>query len=310
MKPKLLKYEDFKADLLTGLKAAKKSITISVMAAYADPATEVYFQAILAAIERGVKVKIYLDNYTRTLRSENILDYIKYGIKNAKYLKNFQKIGAEVVWWGRVGLNPFAGRIHQKVYLVDDTAYVGGVNFTFGRPKNDMMVKIVDRRLVDRINNWLNRLKNGQKITNFYYQVDKTTTVIFNPPEISPIYDKLCELAQTAKKIQISSRMCPSGPVMEIFKNKSVRYYYNPIRYMTPPSRLAIWLDRRRYNVKNSYHGDKYIHAKCALIDDRIAIIGSENFNYRGVKWKTTEMGVVSSQKSLVVDVKKFFASL
>jgi phosphatidylserine/phosphatidylglycerophosphate/cardiolipin synthase-like enzyme len=310
MKSELLTYDKFLPELEKAITGAKKRLTISVMVAYADPATEPYFEAIIKALRRGVKVKIYLDRYSRTFRSENVKEYIKYGIKNRDYLNKIADLGGEVTWLGRVGANPFSGRIHQKVYLADDTAYVGGINFTFKVAKNDLMVKIADGKLVDQIENWLEKFKNGQKLSDFTYQVDSKTAVLFDLPGESLIYNKLCDLAKTAKNVKISSRMCPSGPVMDILATKDTKYYFNPLKNTAPTTMLAILLDRRKYGVKNSYTGKKYIHAKCALFDNKTVIVGSENFNYRGVKWNTSEMAVVTSHASAVLGARKFFDSL
>jgi phosphatidylserine/phosphatidylglycerophosphate/cardiolipin synthase-like enzyme len=310
MKPKLLHYDQFLPELMTALQRAKRSITISVMVAYVDAVTEPYFEEILAALRRGVKVKIYLDRYSRTWRSENVIKYIKYGIKNRTYLKKMQDLGAEVVWLGRVGLNPFHGRIHQKVYLIDKTAYIGGINFAFEQPKNDLMVKIVDDKLVRRVGAWLRQLQTGRDISHCRYQVDQQTTVIFDPAGQDLIYSQLCRLAKAAREVKISSRMCPSGPVMDILATKNTKYFFNPMRNMAPTTQLAIWLDRRHYHIKNSYGGRKYLHAKCALFDNQKVIVGSENFNYRGIKWRATEMAIVTSQPSVVTSVERFFHSL
>jgi len=307
---KLIKSADFPHELLGAINSSKKRIVVSVMAAYCDPATEVIFDAILRALKRGVKVEIYLDCYCKSLRSEGIVQQLKYGRKNRDYFRRYVALGAKIVWLGRVGLNPFAGRIHQKIYLVDDIAMLGGINLDFEKPKNDLMMRINSGRLVKWLTGRLGELATKGELTQQRFVVDDETTVLFDSHANSPIYDTFCQLATSAKKVRVSSRMCPSGPAMSILAGKNTKYYFNPIKFMFVTTKLAIWLDLRKYRIKNSYNGDKYLHAKVAMFDDKAVIVGSNNFNYRGVQWRTTEVAVISSDKKLVSSVSQFFASL
>lgn len=310
MKPKLLNFDEFSRELVSAIKNAKQNITISVMVAYADPATATVFDEIKRALKRGVRVKIFLDNYAKAFRTEDIVNRLRYWPKTKQFLSEYSQNGAEVVFGGRVGLNPFAGRIHQKVYLIDDVAYVGGVNLSFDKPSNDLMVKIKDQKLVNWLANWLKTFFADQQNLPTKYKVNDKTTILMDNRLKSPIYEEFTRLAKECSRAQISSRMCPSGPAMKFLAGKRIKYYFNPISNMALPSKIAILWDIFRYKIKNSYQGDKYIHAKCALFDNKIAIISSNNFNYMGVKWRTTEVGLVSTDKSLVNAVKKFFDEL
>ena len=308
--PKLIDFDRFTKDLPSAIDSAKKKIIISVMIAYCDPETEPVFKAILRALKRGVAVSIYLDNYSRSLRTENIIERLKYGRKNTEYFTKFREHGAQVFWLSRVGLNPFAGRIHQKIYIIDDMVWVGGINLTFEREKNDLLVQFKSAEAVDWLTQKLECLVVGKPIDSTEYRLCKNTTLLFDPgTDKSPIYDELCRLVKNAKSVKISSRMCPSGPVMELLP-KNTKYYFNLYRNMFPTTQLAIWLDTRKYGIRNSNTSKKYIHAKCALIDNKTAVVSSNNFNYRGVAWHTTEIGVVSSDKQFIQSVGHFFDSL
>jgi phosphatidylserine/phosphatidylglycerophosphate/cardiolipin synthase-like enzyme len=196
------------------------------------------------------------------------------------------------------------------MYLVDDVAYLGGVNFTFEKPKNDLMVKIKDAKLVEWLKRWVEGFSRGRQNLPVEYRVDHRTTVLMDNRLKAPIYDEFVRWAKSCRRAWVSSRMCPSGPAMDFLAGKDTRYFFNPLKNMAPPTRLAIVLDTRKWQIKNSYTGSKYIHAKCALFDDLTAIVSSNNFNHRGPNWRTTEVGIVTTEPSLVRDVRRFFDSL
>lgn len=310
MKPKLLNFDEFTNELVDKIRGAKKNITISVMVMHADPATVVVFDEIDKAIDRGVKVKIYLDSYTKSWRTEDLLERLKYWPRTEEYLNLFSRKSAIVIFGGRVGLNPFANRIHQKIYLIDDMAYVGGVNLGFEKAKNDLMVRFKDRKLVKWLDEWLRGFFSNKSDLPTQYKVSSETIILMDNREKSLIYGEFSKLAKECHKASISSRMCPSGPAMRYLKNKDIKYYFNPLKNMALPTKIAILWDSHKWQIKNSYTGQKYIHAKCAIFDDKIAVVCSNNFNYRGPAWHTTEVGVITTEELLVKDIQEFFDGL
>src|SRR5689334_5589878 len=122
----ILEGEEYYRALLTQIPKATKRIVLASMIVLAGPDTDKVFELIKAAIGRGVRVHILLDNYTRlplVYRLEPASSKPPRLKRTFKLLDELKEMGARVSYVGKLGLQPYRGRCHVKVTVIDDYVY-------------------------------------------------------------------------------------------------------------------------------------------------------------------------------------------
>ena len=265
------------------------------------------FELIKAATARGVLVEMYFDAYDTSWRREEAFKNRVRARNTKKLVDELRGAGARIEYTGRVGLNPFSGRRHGKVTIIDDDVFsFGGVNMDEDSlDTTDYMLHTENTLLADKLANILRNYHLNSHDDDKILHIDSENTLLFDggQPKHSVIYEQAVELANKSNFIYFSSRMCPSGPLAKsIVKTKSLCLYNKPGQSPFPTS-LSIIIDQLKYGIKNSQKSTQYRHAKFMLFelnDGRKALItGSNNFNYRGIKYGTMETGLLSYDEKL-----------
>jgi hypothetical protein len=299
---------DYYQTLIRDIPKAKHRIVLAAMVVLWGGKTEPVFEALLAAAKRGVKVTVLLDIFT----AATIINGAKHGRqrwqKTNSLLQELHSLGATIYRVGQMGVNPYRGRCHIKITIVDDIVYsFGGINFSDEQLViTDYMLHAQDApyadclaELVDRIGHSKGALPNGEEI------LDAQHTVLFDGGGLkdSVIYDKACELAAQAKRVYYVSQMAPSGELAKLLAETATVYYTNRPDQMRGPAALAQAFDLQRLRIPNSYTRSRFIHAKFILFElggGRKALVsGSNNFSYRGVAYGTKEVALYSTDKTL-----------
>jgi len=108
--------EEAIAAMLGEIAAATVSIRLETYIFHTGPVADDFRQALVAACQRGVKVRLIIDALGSLSLSTAFWDPLT-------------KIGGEFAWFNPISLSRWSCRDHRKVMVVDDrVAFVGGFN--------------------------------------------------------------------------------------------------------------------------------------------------------------------------------------
>lgn len=246
--------------------------------------------------------------------------------ERSKILENkLQRAGATITITN--GFNPFSPifpilkRNHRKIYVIDDTAWIGGINFfDKGFEVMDFMVKFTDPELVTVITEEFQKVTERRPKSNYKVACNDDYEILLDAGLLgkSVIYDEAITLAKRAKKsITFASQFIPDGPLLDALINASGRGVHVTIitdrkedkGFTTFPYNIPYMLFKKK--LKNNkeihlFHQPGPIHVKLLLVDGENAIFGSHNLVNVGVLLGTAEIAVKTKDERLVKDLEKF----
>jgi phosphatidylserine/phosphatidylglycerophosphate/cardiolipin synthase-like enzyme len=310
---KLFSSKDYYAELLHLIPAAKRQIVIVAMQLAPGPRVNTIFDMLEQAAKRGVDVQVIADTYSwqymyRTkLRGSNKSDPRPSAMRDI--FAGLQSAGVNISFIGKLGINPFKGRMHAKYTVVDDVLFsFGGVNFHDEAFTSyiDYMFRIENGKLMNFLAVLTKKIHSDGPFNNLELQIDKNNQVLVDGgrPKKSAIYELACELAKDAREVCCVSQMCPSGELANLIrKTNNYHCYFNSARRASTPTNISIAVDSARYRIHNSYQKAAYLHAKCLLFimkdGEKRLITGSHNFSWRGVAYGTKEMALYSKDPKM-----------
>lgn len=217
-------------------------------------------------------------------------------------------------------LVPIIKRNHTKIYAVDETVWLGGINFMDEGFNNiDFMVKTHQKKIVKAVLEHFtkvnkNKCKNNQKI-----QVTEAETLLTDAGKInnSIIYKIALESAQNAnKKILFASQMLPDGPMLKHLIQKAnqgltvtvVTSNADQTKFHTLPYSVAYKKIKKKIanSSINLIHAVKKVHAKLLIVDEKEAIFGSHNLLQSGVLLGTEEIALKTTNQDLIFQLNNF----
>ncbi len=308
MNMQLVTTAEYYPELLRAVAQARQRIVLAAMVVLADERTTPILQAIVAASKRGVKVCILHDVYSQTWFSTSHVsrrERPQLVASTRAMLAQLARAGAEIIEYGTIGRNPFKGRCHIKITVVDDVAYTfGGVNFAAPHfDHTDYMFRIAQKTLADKLEAIVHNTVKTRE--NIEWPIDTANTLLFDggQPKQSVIYDRACELAASAKHIYYISQMAPSGRLARLLQQTESDCYFNRPSVGSPVLTASLLIDQMRGTVKNLYKHQRYIHAKFILFElkdgSKALVSGSNNFSWRGVAYGTQEIALMSTDDGL-----------
>lgn len=207
-------------------------------------------------------------------------------IRNGKsLLKKAADAGIEIVFTNPTGpfLLRYPFRNHKKMVVVDDTVYVGGINFSDHNFEwHDMMVRFEDAQMAGIMSADFNRNRIGQK-TAGVHEHQHGHILFMNRAQPEPYQVLFDYLSQARNHIDIFSPYV-SNPLLEIMKtrvNSDVR-----IHLFTPRTNNKSIFKKMLHHHAREQWFDLYIyqlgmsHLKAILIDESILITGSSNYDF------------------------------
>ncbi|HTH71991.1 MAG TPA: phospholipase D-like domain-containing protein [Candidatus Pristimantibacillus sp.] len=318
MRFELLEAEEYYQSLLKEIPRAKQRVTIAAMVVLWGERTAPIFDMLTEAVERGVKVTVLLDTYTRLTYLLD-LDPSTSGPERLKQtyrrLEALSAKGAAVYNFGKIVFPPHKGRCHLKVTVIDDISYsFGGVNFNDEMFSNsDYMLMSRNPEVADCLDQLVAKISgNRPPLTDGEVQLDPQTTILFDGGARgrSLIYERACELTAQAKNVQYASQMVPSGQLARLLNENHAEMYFNRAEQMGSLSGIAQAFDQQKYRVTNRYRGTTYIHAKAMLFElpgrRKVLLSSSHNFSYRGVAFGTQEIALYSTDPALWSAIERF----
>ncbi|HSW96898.1 MAG TPA: phosphatidylserine/phosphatidylglycerophosphate/cardiolipin synthase family protein [Candidatus Saccharimonadales bacterium] len=326
----------FFKDLKQSIQQAKKRIWIQVMIFEMVPSMEEYITLFIDAAKRGVDVQFSFDWISERYYSENLdvyptINHKKMEIRQRVHLfvqeqyEKLRKAGVRVTILNvpsPIGSLLLLGkRNHNKLFIIDDVAWTGGINI-IANPKRfiDFMVKLYDPRIVF-------------VIAEYFSMKKKINSIIPSTPDYqfliddgkkggSFIYDKAIELIRNTKQeiIFVSQMLPDTGFLNQLVKKSKEGVHINAIISSAEHNIFTKFPFRYHYElfqskIKNNshfalLHSQQWIHAKLLVIDNNKAIFGSHNF----AKWNELigieETGFLTTDKQLIVQFNKFSQSI
>jgi len=304
--PKIVEAKDYYTLLVDYITQARDQIYICSMTFTLGDKINHIIDLLLLSLKRQVKICLVIDIYSFSVIGEERQNVIKQKRLINKRLSALRTAGADIRVVGKIGLNPFAHRTHVKAVVIDDLVLCfGGINFSeTSFNNNDYMLGINNKQLADKVISIINSTSN-LNCPNINYRFNETNQLLYDGgnQHQSIIYDKACQLTARAHQVLFVSRMCPSGQLAKLMAQSNTKYIYNRANQTKFPTNLSITYDQLIYKIKNSYQGEKYVHAKLILFTmlngEKYLISGSNNFNYRGIKYGTKEIALLSSDTKL-----------
>jgi hypothetical protein len=277
------------------------------------------FAAISAALERGVRVSIVADVFSRSRMTRESgrswSEHRKIVKQTNRVLKQLRQEGAHVSLFGHLGLNPFKGRCHVKITVIDDLVFsFGGINFTSGSFRSaDYMLSTEHVQLADMLCALAEKIATDRPpLADMEIELDTKNMVLFDGgvPGKSVIYERCVELARRATHIYYVSQMVPSGSLAQVLKGVPYDAYFNRPSQSGFFLKLSLYVDGFINKVTNLYKRDRFIHAKCILfeLDDgtKAIVSGSNNFSWRGIVYGTQEIALYSTDPALWQQLYEF----
>ncbi len=308
---------EYRDQLLQLLPKAKTRIVIAAMGVLWGEKTDKIFYELEQALQRSVQIHVLLDVYTKfaaTKPGQPRSMRLRYK-KTVLLLEALQQKGARISAVGKLGFNPFKGRRHVKITVIDDHCFsFGGVNFTDeGFANSDYMLYAKNPDLAECLQQLVTRIADPVRaLPDAEVPLSNGQSILFDggEPGHSIIYDRALLLTAKAKKVWYVSQYTPNNKLVRALQQSDTTFFFNQPEVMEVPANWGQAFDQQRFRITNSYTGTEYIHAKFILFElkdgQKALISGSNNFNYRGVAFGTQEIALYSTDTKLWQQLHSF----
>jgi cardiolipin synthase len=105
-------------EMLDAINVAEHSVRLEMYIFHPSPIADEFRDALIAACQRGARVKVLLDAFGSIALSET-------------FWSEFKQVGGELRWFNPLKLKRFGVRDHRKVLVCDQrVAFIGGLNIS------------------------------------------------------------------------------------------------------------------------------------------------------------------------------------
>lgn len=325
---------EFYDDLMSHLKQAKEKIWLQSMifdpGEYTDAAAEVMRKKPGEGLDVRVTVDWISEQYYQSrfdyLPNPNIkwqLEKRAFRKKRKALLDWLHEGGVKITFTNipnyLMSLLPQVGRNHTKIYLVDDTAWMGGINFMPSSFRTyDGMVKTTNKTFVAALRQHYCEVNEQRPQTSYAVQLaEKYRLLVDNGQRSSSlIYDEAIENTLAAKKeIIFISQIVPSGRFLDALIKQAEKRI--PVTFVTSShadEMYSAFFPRLLYKhfltkIKHVpafkiYHVDRKVHLKLLMLDNQEVFFGSHNLSELGVQLGTEEIMLHAEDERLVEEFK------
>lgn len=319
---KLLTTSQYIDDASHAIARSKKRVIAMTLCISRETETQAFMDSLVIAAKKGVDVQVAADTFTFSEFGGYFNPLKKWAVRSreAKKLANtLRKNGVSFRWLGgNHRINPFARVTHVKWTIVDDTVYCfGGVNMYGRGARNiDYMFKTKDKTLADILANEHSKIiKTDREPTDysgFYKQLGYGKLLIDSGEKNeSMIYERAVELAKQAESVLFVSQYCPTGKLAKILLRKKATIYYNQPKNAHRWTKLMLRFSRLTTGLKSRYKKPTYLHAKFIIFTmndgSKVALTGSHNFSYTGVRFGTREVELETTDKKVIKQLEEFY---
>lgn len=271
------------------IAAAQRRVLIQAMTFEGDAAGTAVANAVIAspAAERRVLV----DDYTRHVVNDTFLALSRDRALHAEAKATWDLFdamvasGAGLRLTNPVGRNPlrYATRNHKKLLVIDDVAWIGGINFSdHNFAWHDMMVRIECPQVADWLaaefdRDWTGQTATSSAVVNGFDLLSLDGSA--NEAGFEPVLDLIGGARQS---IEVVSAY-PTFPFVDALAAAAARGL--PVRLYTPrPNNKPVIRDYLMGVARKSGLDIRLTpmmtHAKAMLVDGEALVVGSSNFDF------------------------------
>ncbi|MEN9924452.1 MAG: hypothetical protein RL268_578 [Pseudomonadota bacterium] len=281
--------EEFWRRASADIAAARDRVLIQAMTFEGDAAGQAVAGAVIASPARERRVLV--DDYTRHVVNDTFLALSRSKPLHAEAAATWDLFdamiasGAGLRVTNPVGRNPlrYATRNHKKLLVIDDAAWIGGINFSdHNFAWHDMMVRIECPQVADWLAGEFDRDWTGQTATTSA-QVNGFDLLSLdgsaNEAGFGPVLDLIASARQS---IEVVSAY-PTFPFVDALAEVAARGV--PVRLYTPrPNNKPVIRDYLMGVAQKSGLDIRLTpmmtHAKAMLVDGAALVVGSSNFDF------------------------------
>jgi cardiolipin synthase len=302
---KLLIGHNFWTDLYLRLENCKSEIKIQFMTFEGDETGLKLANKLIELSKRNIKIQVLIDCFTDAFVSDTL--WFKSSVKDEviatkRMINDMTLAGIEVKRthpYGFLGLN-FLARNHKKIVVIDDYAYLGGINVSdHNKEWFDFMIGISKESKVKTVKSDFESTFSGTE-TNFSENNIYTT---------KKLVEKYYDLIKNAKEeIIISSPYILDRSLLKTLRiNKNIhKEIYTLKQSNTGVLNLSSPYMLRKIIKNNAdvYFFKQFSHAKFLLIDRKYLLVGSSNFDKLSFSL-LQEIGLLIEDKKFIDDFYK-----
>ncbi len=261
--------------------------------------------------------RLLIDSYSKVVINDHFVKSLKY-IKDTSFrhevkrtyqlIEEARTAGIQVSFVNPVGFfgQKYPLRNHKKMVIVDDSSFLGGINFSdHNFAWHDMMVEIVDEKLGKSLKGDFDQTWSGTNQSRTT-KTDEGQLYLFNGSKSKDLYDDFFDhIKQSKKSIQIISPYI-SEPLLGVLR--SVAANGVKITIVSPQENnksifknIILAEQKKGYFELLEYPGMS--HMKAILIDDEKLIFGSSNYDLVSYYFEQ-EVVFVSEDKELIGEFK------
>jgi phosphatidylserine/phosphatidylglycerophosphate/cardiolipin synthase-like enzyme len=217
---------------------------------------------------------------------------------------------------------PFKGRNHMKIIVIDNNAWIGGINFNdWNFNGNDYMVKLTDPRIVSHIATLFKKIDREEKFTDYKVDCTPETTLLVDSGKMgkSIILQTALDTIKNAKySVFMTTAFFPDTQMIKVLHE---RYRNNvDVKVIAPRPRsmtgIYMYVEKANFEIMKLRKMEfptkllrTHHHAKLLIVDRQIAMFGSHNFSGRGVTMGTGEVAIITKNNTLIQNLLTFFNS-
>ncbi len=295
------------------MAAARGRVLVQAMTFEGDKAGQSVAAAIAAS--PATDRRVLVDDYTRHVINDRFLAMTRDALLHAEAAATTAMFagliagGAGVRVTNPVGRNPlrYPLRNHKKLLVVDDAAYLGGINFSDHNFEwHDLMVRIADPAVAAWCTagfeaDWAGKPQARAGTLPGVELIDATGQG--NPAAFAPV---IAALSGARKSLEVVSAY-PTFPFVDAMAaaaqaGAAVRLY-TPRPNNKPIIRDYLLAVAERSGISLMLT-PMMTHAKAALIDGEVLVIGSSNFDFVSTRTNSEYVALIRDP-ALVADFKE-----
>jgi cardiolipin synthase len=287
------------------MAAARRRVLVQAMTFEADTAGRAVADAVLAA--SAADRRVLVDDYTRNVINDTMLPLPLRPASVVKEARDTLAMFGQMAARG-VGVritNPVLGHVlryplrnHKKLLVLDDVAYIGGINFSdHNFAWHDLMLRIEGGDVADWFAADFERDWAGEPMASrAEFGAIELISFDGDGARNAQHFEPLLEMVRGARRTVEMVSAYPTMPFVEAFAQAS-QNGARAVIYTPAPSNKPVVRDYLA-SVAGSAGVElrllpEMTHAKALLIDGETLLLGSSNFNFASYRTSSDYVGVV-----------------
>ncbi len=300
---RLLDNREFIEDLHRALRTAERRVLIQVMTFDGDASGLAVADLLAAAAGRGVDVRLLVDCFALRYVSDRKDTDPSVRDEAAETKAMFDRMraaGVAMTFTQPFGPVKFFGlsRNHKKLYVVDDHAYLGGINISdHNFAWRDFMIRTADPAIVDALAQDFARTEQGER--------HSVSGAIITNAQIEPVFNEV--VGGATGSLVLASPYSLDVGVVDLLKRSPapaktvITARQNNYRWLRA-AEPYIWSRLIRSGVELHTYPD-FFHARFLLADDAELLIGSSNFSRHSFRCNQ-EVCLLITDRAFIADFK------